>query len=101
MKKDEGHEWVTIDGDVATVGITPFAAKEIGSIVFIEFPKIGQVVRKGEEAAILESTKAAIDTYAPLEGKVIKINESLLKNPSLLTQDPLGKGWLYQIELSK
>ncbi|MBS0586360.1 MAG: glycine cleavage system protein GcvH [Verrucomicrobia bacterium] len=100
MKKTKTHEWVKLEGSVATVGITEFAAKEIGDIVYIEFPKVGALLKKGEEAAILESTKAAIDTYAPLSGKVLTVNPALQANPSLLTKEPLTNGWLYQIDVS-
>ncbi len=100
MKKTDAHEWIKLEGNIATVGITPFAAKEIGDIVFIQFPSLGSMIKKGEEAAVLESTKAAIDTYAPLSGKIISINESAQKDPLLLTQDPLVTGWLYKIEVT-
>jgi len=100
MKITDSHEWVKKEGSIATIGITEKAGTELGSIVYIELPKIGDIVKQGDETAILESTKAASDTYAPVSGKVIEINADLEKSPHLVNEDPQGTGWLYKLEIS-
>lgn len=100
MKFSDSHEWVLPEKDAAKVGITSHAQKELGEIVFIQLPKIGQVFKAGEEAVILESTKAAADIYSPVSGTVIAINEEVKKNPHLLNESPEDKGWLFKITLS-
>jgi glycine cleavage system H protein len=100
MNFSETHEWVRLEGSIATVGISHYAQKELGEIVFIELPQPGQTVKKGQEIAVLESTKAATDTYAPLSGKIIAVNEQLRLNPAIINQQPETDGWLFQIELS-
>jgi glycine cleavage system H protein len=94
----DSHEWIKKDKDIATVGITKKASDEIGEIVYIELPKLGQSVKKGEEVVILESTKAAIDSYAPIDGFVVEVNEKLKNRPELVNQDPEGEGWLYKLQ---
>lgn len=100
MRYTESHEWLAIDSSIGTVGITEYAKKELGDIVYIELPQIGAEVRAGQEVCVLESTKAAVDVYSPASGKIIAVNEALRSNPSslksLLDQD----GWLFQIALS-
>lgn len=93
---EDCHEWVKKDGQVATVGITKKACGELGEIVYIELPKIGQKIKRGEEVVVLESTKAAIDSYAPIDGEVIAVNEDLRKNPKLLQEDPEHQ-WMYKL----
>jgi glycine cleavage system H protein len=100
MKFTDAHEWLKLDGDVATVGITEFASSQLGDLVFIELPKIGTKLRKGEAAAVVESVKAASDVYAPLNGDVTEINDAVVKDPALVNSEPLGKGWLYKLKLS-
>lgn len=100
MKFTDEHEWLTRDGDVATVGITEHAASQLGDLVFVELPKIGARLKKGEGAAVVESVKAASDVFAPLDGEVVGINEAVTQDPALVNADPLGKGWLYRIRLS-
>ncbi len=100
MRFTTSHEWVTLTGRIATVGLTDFAQKELGEVVYIQLPKLNQQLTIGDEAAILESTKAAADTYAPLSGKVIAINDALLKSPSLINTSPEDKGWLFKLELT-
>jgi glycine cleavage system H protein len=100
MKFTDEHEWLKLDGDVATVGITEHASIQLGDLVFIELPKIGAKLRKGEAAAVVESVKAASDVYAPLNGDVTEINDAVVKEPALVNSDPLGKGWLYKIKLA-
>lgn len=90
------HEWLHPDG---TVGITHHAQKQLGEIVYVELPKIGQVLHTGEQACVLESTKAAADVYSPASGKVTAINTLLLQSPSLINQAPESEGWLYKLEL--
>ncbi len=99
MRYTVSHEWVALEGKVATVGVTDFAQKELGDIVYIELPKVGQVFKMGEETCVLESTKAAADTYAPVSGKVVAVNETVAKNPSLINRSAEEGGWLFKIEL--
>lgn len=102
MKMTDSHEWIRKEGEGnrARVGLSKKAVDQLGEIVFIELPKTGQELKKGDVGAVLESTKAASDTYVPLNGKVVAINEKLLANPELITKDPHEEGWLYEIELA-
>ena len=95
----DSHEWVRKDGSIATIGITKKASTELGEIVYVELPKVGQNVIKGDEIAVLESTKAAIDIYAPLSGRVVEVNFLLVDKPELVNSDPEGAGWMYRISL--
>ncbi len=100
MKKfSDTHEWIEPVGNIGTCGISTFAQKELGEIVYVELPKVGATLTKGEEAVILESTKAAADSYACASGKVIEVNEALKKDISLLNENPESFGWLYKIEI--
>lgn len=99
MKFTDEHEWLKLDGDVATVGITEYAASNLGDLVFVELPKVGAKLQKGAAAAVVESVKAASDVFAPLNGEVVEINHAVAKDPALVNSDPLGKGWLYKIKL--
>ena len=94
------HEWVRIDGDVATVGITDFAQGQLGDIVFVEVPEAGREVKQGGEAAVVESVKAASDVYSPVGGEVIEGNQALVDDPSLVNSDPEGEGWFFRIRLA-
>ncbi len=96
----DSHEWISLLGQRGRVGITKYAQKELGEIVFIELPRIGSAVALGEEVCVLESTKAAADVYSPLSGRIAAVNEALKDSPLLLNQDPEGAGWLFEIELS-
>lgn len=98
LKYAETHEWVSLNGKVATVGISDHAQKEISDVVFVELPKLDQQVRQKESAMVIESVKAAFDIYAPMSGKVIKINEGLKDQPELVNRSPYQDGWLFQIE---
>jgi glycine cleavage system H protein len=100
MKFTDEHEWLTLDGDVATVGITAYAATQLGDLVFVDLPKPGAKLRKGAAAAVVESVKTASDVYAPLTGEVVELNDAVVKDPSLVNGDPLGKGWLYKMKLA-
>jgi glycine cleavage system H protein len=94
------HEWVRVEGDSGTVGITDFAQGQLGDIVFVEVPEAGRQVDKGGEAAVVESVKAASDVYAPVSGEVIEGNSALADEPSLVNTDPEGEGWFFKLRLS-
>jgi glycine cleavage system H protein len=94
------HEWVRVDGDVATVGITDYAQAQLGDVVFVEVPSENAQLSKGGEAAVVESVKAASDVYAPVSGKVIEGNAALVEDPSLANSDPEGEGWFFKLLLS-
>lgn len=99
MRFTEDHEWLKLDGDVATVGITEYAATQLGDLVFIELPKLGAKVTKGAAAAVVESVKTASDVYAPLSGEVVEVNDAVTKDPAVVNSDPQGTGWLYKLKL--
>ncbi len=94
------HEWVRIDGDVATVGISNHAQEALGDIVFAEVPETGKQLNKGDDAAVVESVKAASDVYAPVSGEVIQGNGAIADDPSLINSDPEGNGWFFTMKLS-
>ncbi len=94
------HEWLTIDGDVATVGITDYAQNQLGDVVFVELPKIGRQLKKAEAAAVVESVKAASDVYAPLSGEVVETNAALTDDPSLVNSDPAGRAWFFKMKIA-
>lgn len=99
MKFTDSHEWIEIKNGEGTVGITPYAAKELGEIVYVELPKVGHSIKARTEACVLESTKAAADVYSPVSGKITAVNESLKDDSNLVGTSPLEKGWLYRIQL--
>lgn len=94
------HEWLDVTGDEATVGITDFAQSQLGDIVFVEVPDEGKAVTKGQDAAVVESVKAASDVYAPVDGTIIEGNQQLSEDPALVNTDPEGEGWFFKIKLS-
>ena len=94
------HEWVRVDGDTATVGISNHAQEALGDIVFAEVPEAGRQVSKGQEAAVVESVKAASDVYAPVSGEVVEGNSAVADDPSLINSDPEGDGWFFKIKLA-
>ncbi|HCB74632.1 MAG TPA: glycine cleavage system protein GcvH [Sphingomonas bacterium] len=94
------HEWIDVDGDTATVGITDYAQGQLGDIVFVEVPEEGREVSKGGEAAVVESVKAASDIYAPVTGTVTEGNAALTDDPSLVNSDPEGTGWFFKLTLA-
>jgi glycine cleavage system H protein len=96
----EDHEWISVDGDLATVGITAFAASQLGDVVFVELPDDGKQVSKGKEAAVVESVKAASEVYAPVSGTISEGNQALVDDPSLVNQDAEGEGWFFRMSLS-
>lgn len=94
------HEWVRVDGDSATVGITDHAQEALGDIVFTEVPEAGRRLNKGQEAAVVESVKAASDVYSPVSGEVTEGNQAVVDDPSLVNSDPEGDGWFFKLTLS-
>lgn len=96
----EDHEWIELDGEIATVGITDYAQSQLGDIVFVEVPEEGKEVAKGDDAAVVESVKAASDVYAPVSGTVVEGNPALEDNPALVNEDPEGDGWFFKMTLS-
>lgn len=99
LKYTKSHEWVAIDGDTATVGITDHAQDLLGDMVYIELPEVGDSLEAGKECAVVESVKAASDVYSPLSGEVVEINESLADSPETVNSDPYG-GWLFKVKMS-
>ena len=98
MKYTEDHEWVHLDGDAATIGITDHAQNALGDVVFVELPEVGRVVAAGEACAVVESVKAASDVYAPVAGKIIEVNPALAEDPGLINREPTTEGWFFRIE---
>jgi glycine cleavage system H protein len=93
------HEWVALDGDIATVGITNHAQEQLGDVVFVELPEAGRQVTAGEACAVVESVKAASDLFAPLTGKVVETNSEIIDDPALVNSDAEGEGWFFRLEL--
>lgn len=96
----QDHEWIDVEGDTATVGITVYAQEQLGDIVFAEVPAVGAVLKKGGDAAVVESVKAASDVYAPVSGIVTAGNDALADDPSLVNSDPEGAGWFFRLTLA-
>ena len=94
------HEWIRVDGDVATVGISNHAQEALGDIVFAEVPEAGRMLTKGQDAAVVESVKAASDVYSPVGGEVIEGNSAITDDPALINRDPEGEGWFFKLKLS-
>ena len=101
LKYTKEHEWIRIDGDVGTIGISNFAQEQLGDVVFVDLPEIGKSVAAGDEAAVIESVKAASELYAPVSGEIIEVNSALGDTPELVNSDPTGEGWFIKIRLSK
>jgi len=93
------HEWVLLDGDIATVGITDHAQEQLGDLVHLELPELEREVSEGETCAVVESVKAASDVFAPLAGKIVEVNETIVEDPSIVNSDAKGEGWFFRIEL--
>ncbi len=93
------HEWIRVEGDTATVGITDYAQEQLGDIVYVELPQVGKTVTKGDEAAVVESVKAASEIYAPASGEVVAVNNDLEGVPGVVNEDPSGKGWFLKLKL--
>lgn len=94
------HEWVAVDGDTATFGISDYAQEQLGDVVFVELPEPGKTLEKGKEAAVVESVKAASDVYAPVSGEVIDVNAELPDNPQMINEDAEGSGWMVKLKLA-
>jgi glycine cleavage system H protein len=94
------HEWLRIEDDVATIGVTDYAQSQLGDVVFVELPKVGRALKKAEPAAVVESVKAASDVYAPLTGEVIEVNDALAADPSLVNSDAGGKAWFFKLKIA-
>jgi glycine cleavage system H protein len=99
-KFTKNHEWVDVDGDIATIGITSHAAEQLGDIVFVEFPEVGTVYDKGDVFGVVESVKAAVDCYLPVSGEIIEINEELESAYEIMNEDPEGEGWITKVRLA-
>jgi len=100
VKYSKEHEWISVDGDVATIGITQHAAEQLGDLEFVELPAIGKTVAPGDEAAVVESVKAASEVYAPLSGEVVEVNAVLEGEPGKVNEAPEGEGWFLKLKLS-
>ncbi|WP_420406251.1 glycine cleavage system protein GcvH [Nisaea sp.] len=96
----EDHEWIDLDGEIGTVGITDFAQEQLGEVVFVEVPDVGKQVAKGDETAVVESVKAASELYAPVAGEVVEANDALADTPDLVNSDPEGAAWFYKMKIS-
>lgn len=100
LKFSEEHEWVLVEGDVATVGITDYAQKALGDVVFVELPEIGTEIAKGDEAGVVESVKAASEIYSAISGSVTEINDALEADPSLVNNSPMDHGWFFKMTVA-
>ncbi len=94
------HEWIRVEGDIATVGITDYAQEQLGDLVFVELPEAGKALVKGDTAVVVESVKAASDVYAPVDGEITEANQALSSDPALVNSAPAGDGWLWKMKLS-
>jgi glycine cleavage system H protein len=99
MKFSKEHEWVRIDGDVATIGITDYAQGQLGDVVYVELPEIGKQVEQDKEAAVVESVKAASEVYSPISGEVVEVNKKLNDAPNTVNEAPTGDGWFYKLKV--
>ena len=100
LKYSKDHEWVRVEGDIATVGISDYAQEQLGDVVYVELPEAGRTVAQNEEAAVVESVKAASEVYAPVSGEVVEVNQALEDDPALVNGDPTGEGWFLKLRLS-
>ncbi len=100
LKYSKEHEWVLVEDNVATVGITDYAQDQLGDIVFVELPGVGDKVSKEDAFGVVESVKAVSDIYAPVSGKVLEVNDDLPENPEMVNEDPYGDGWMIKIEMN-
>ncbi|WP_375415564.1 glycine cleavage system protein GcvH [uncultured Bradyrhizobium sp.] len=94
------HEWLRIDGDVATIGVTDYAQSQLGDVVFVELPKVGRQLKRAEAAAVVESVKAASDVYAPITGEVLEVNDALAAEPALVNSDAGGRAWFFKLRIA-
>ena len=100
VKFTQEHEWIKIEGDVASFGITAYAAEQLGDVVYVELPEVGKAIKTGDAVAVVESVKAASDVYAPVSGEVVEANEELSASPEKVSEDAEGAGWFAKIKLS-
>ena len=100
VKYTNEHEWIRIEGDVGTIGITNYAQEQLGDVVFVDVPQVGRKVAKGEAVAVVESVKAASDIFAPVSGEIVEGNKALADSPGDVNAEPMGKGWFFRIKLS-
>ena len=100
LRYTDDHEWARLEGDTVTVGITEFAQDQLGELVFVELPTIGGAVTQGDEAAVVESVKAAGEVKSPVSGTIMEINESLVDTPEKVNEDPMGEGWIYKVAVA-
>ncbi len=100
LKYTEEHEWIMVEGDIATVGITDFAQEQLGDIVFVELPEVGDMLEAGKELGVVESVKAVSDVYAPISGEVVEVNEELPDEPETLNNSPYESGWMVKIKVA-
>ena len=99
LRYTKDHEWVRVDGDIAVVGISDYAQSQLGDVVYVELPEIGQRVAQGKQAAVVESVKAASEVYAPVSGQVVAVNDGLAADPATVNADPTGEGWFLKLRL--
>ena len=100
LKYSTDHEWVRVEGDIATVGISNYAQEQLGDVVYVELPELGRTVGQSQEAAVVESVKAASEVYAPVSGEVVEVNQALEDDPALVNGDPTGEGWFLKLRMS-
>ena len=100
VKYTDEHEWISIEGDVGTIGISAYAQEQLGDVVFVDVPQAGRKVAKGESVAVVESVKAASDIYAPASGEIIEANAGLAETPGDVNTEPMGKGWFFKMKLA-
>jgi glycine cleavage system H protein len=100
LKFTSDHEWILVENDSATIGVTQYAQEQLGDLVFVQLPKTGTILQAGAAAAVVESVKAASDVYAPLSGEITEINQQAAADPTLVNSDPAGKGWLFKMRMS-
>ena len=100
LKYTKDHEWIRVEGDVGTVGITPYAQEQLGDVVFVELPEVGRKAEQGKEIAVVESVKAASEIFAPVSGEVVESNKALPEQPARVNSDPLGAGWFFKLRLA-
>ncbi len=100
LRFTKDHEWIRLEGEIATVGITAYAQEQLGDVVFVELPEIGRAVSQGKDAAVVESVKAASEVFAPLDGTVAEVNAALADEPAKVNTDPEGEGWFFKMRLA-
>ncbi len=100
LKFTKEHEWIRIEGDAGTIGVTPYAQEQLGDVVFVDLPDVGKHLEKGGDAAVVESVKAASEIYAPVSGEVLEVNDALTADPALVNSDAMGEGWFFRARIA-